>query len=769
MSEFIPTLLCDFYKISHREQYPVGTEVVYSTWTPRSSRIPEIDHVVNFGLQGFIQEWLMEYFNDNFFNCRINDVVEEYKRYIKNTLGVPSPHTQHIEDLHALAYLPILIKALPEGLEVPIRVPMFTIQNTHPKFFWLTNYLETLISTELWQSATSATIARRYRLILDRYAKETGGDPGFVQFQGHDFSMRGMSSIASGARSAAGHLLSFVGTDTITGIQYLEKYYGANIEKELVGCSIPATEHSVMCAHGQDEMACYKRIITEVYPKGFVSIVSDTWDLWKVLTGVIAPLKDIILGRDGKIIIRPDSGNPVNIVCGDPNGKTEEERKGVVEILWGIFGGTWTLKGFKQLDPHIGCIYGDAITLERVDQICARLKAKGFASTNMVYGVGSYCVSPETLILCSDLVWRSADSLEDGYEIIAFDENPTFGIHKLASRRYKKAKIISNSESSKMCSRIYTDIGPAVTASDDHPWLVWAKNRSHKTVYLGSTQQNKRSTPRTAGLVWKRTSQLGVGDKIAFLAKPWKLENNRSSGWLEGMYDGEGCVSRSTPKEIRIPAWKINISQNIGPILDRIRIELRDRNFDFYENVRECPQLVLKGGWSEMLRFLGEVSPSRLRNKLPTIIDDMPMLQRDRTFKLSTVTGIEPVGWNAVASIQTSCGTFITNGYLSHNTYQCVSRDTFGFAMKSTHCVINGVQTPIFKDPVTDGGVKKSARGVVRVHRRHTGELFYTAGHTLNSTEIPPLPNLLKPVFENSRVLHRDSLADIRRRLAESN
>ena len=382
-------LLCDFYKISHREQYPEKTEMVYSTWTPRESRIKDIKEVICFGVQGFIQEFLIEFFNENFFSRDVDDVVKQYSRVIKYALGVESPETQHIADLHRLGRLPLEIKALPEGTLVPIRVPMLTIRNTDPRFFWVTNYVETLLSCQLWQPMTSATVARQYRQLLDTYALKTTGTTDFVPFQGHDFSMRGMSSLASAMISGAAHLLSFVGTDTIPAIAYLEHYYGANIEKEMVGTSIPATEHSVQCAYGDDEVYL-RRIINEVYPKGMVSIVSDGYDYWKVIGEVIPSFKDDIMKRDGKVVIRPDSGDPVKIVCGDPKGETELERKGTVEALWDIFGGEITQQGFKQLDPHIGVIYGDAITVYRCYEICEQLFRKGFASTNLVYGIGSF-------------------------------------------------------------------------------------------------------------------------------------------------------------------------------------------------------------------------------------------------------------------------------------------------------------------------------------------------------------------------------------------
>lgn len=393
--EYIAILLCDFYKTAHREQYPVGTTKIYSTWTPRTSREKGINKVVTFGIEGFIKEYLIDYFNKNFFERPLKEVKSKYERIIKNCLQKEEVDTSHIEALHKLGYLPIKICAVEEGTIVPVRVPMLTIENTHPDFFWITNYLETLMSCMLWQPITSATISCQYRNILNNWyaiTVEKGKEEEVispVSFQGHDFSMRGMSSLESVELSGAGHLVNFVGTDSIPAIMYLEKNYNTDVEKELVGTSISATEHSVQCAYGQEkEFETYKRLINEVYPKGMVSIVSDTWDLWNVINNYLPKLHDDIMKRDGKIVIRPDSGNPVDIICGNPNSDNENERKGVVELLWEQFGGTITRQGYKLLDSHIGTIYGDAITLERCNEICQRLAIKGFASTNVVFGIG---------------------------------------------------------------------------------------------------------------------------------------------------------------------------------------------------------------------------------------------------------------------------------------------------------------------------------------------------------------------------------------------
>ena len=300
--------LSDGYKVDHRKQYPTGTELVYSNWTPRKSRIAGVDKVVFFGLQYFIKKYLQEEFDNNFFQKPKAEVVKKYRRRISAYLGPDAITYDHIEALHDLGYMPVEIKAVPEGMLVPMRMPMFTMKNTLPEFFWVTNFLETILSCIIWMPCTSATMSLQYRKILDRYADKTGGDKAFVDWQAHDFSFRGMAGLEAAMMSGAGHLLNFTGTDTIPAIDFLEEYYGADSDKELVGGSVPATEHSVMCMGMEDsEIETFRRLINEVYKTGIVSIVSDTWDFWKVITIYLQELKDEILARDGKVVIRPDS------------------------------------------------------------------------------------------------------------------------------------------------------------------------------------------------------------------------------------------------------------------------------------------------------------------------------------------------------------------------------------------------------------------------------------------------------------------------------
>ena len=378
----------DFYKVGHKFQYPKGTTMVFSNMTARKSRMEGTEKVVFFGLTYYINKYLIEGWNREFFSEPLDEVVNLYKRKVDACLQCDLD-VSHIVSLHKLGYLPLEIHAIDEGTEVPIGVPMLVMWNTHPDHFWLTNYIETSMSATLWGMCTSATIALKYRRIIKGWMEKAGGDLDFVNWQGHDFSFRGMFGIEAAAMSGAGHLLAFDGTDTIPAIELLEEHY--NDGEPIVAGSVAATEHSVMCMGGkEDEIETYRRLITEVYPKGIVSIVSDTWDFWKLVTEGLPKLKDLIMSRDGKVVIRPDSGDPVKIICGDPEAKVgTPEYLGAFELLWTIFGGTVNKKGFKVLDPHIGLIYGDSITPERCEAIMSRLVGMGFVPS-MVFGIGSY-------------------------------------------------------------------------------------------------------------------------------------------------------------------------------------------------------------------------------------------------------------------------------------------------------------------------------------------------------------------------------------------
>lgn len=382
----------DAYKLGHVQQYPVGTTGVLSNFTNRGSRIPRVTHVVNFGLQAFLKGWVEDAWVP-FFAAEEDEVAKLYEEFTTMILGPNTIGSDHIRALHRKGYLPLRFRSLPEGALVPLRVPSFTVENTEPEFYWLVNYIETAMSASIWQPSTSATTAYYFRKLLNDWALKTTGSTEGVNWQGHDFSFRGMAGIDAAAASGAGHLLNFTGSDNLNVINYVDKYYEDAPDTLILG-SVPATEHSVATSFGPDGDQEYFERLIDLYPSGLVSVVSDSYDLWSTLTETLPALKDKIMARDGKLVIRPDSGDPTDILTGTAQHEFDlfetPEQKGVISLLWEVFGGTVNERGFKVLDPHIGVIYGDSINYDRAEDIFKRLEAKGFASTNVVLGVGSY-------------------------------------------------------------------------------------------------------------------------------------------------------------------------------------------------------------------------------------------------------------------------------------------------------------------------------------------------------------------------------------------
>lgn len=464
----------DGYKVGHKRMLAKGTTRLYGTWIPRSLKhAPKgVKKIVSFGQQLTVR-WLNDEFNENFFQ-QSKDVAIKFGKDMSLYLGMEYD-AKHFEDLHDLGYLPMSIKSLPEGIETLPNIPHMTFINTVDGFGWLTLYLETIISSLSWKSCTAATIALQYRRNLVEWIKKTDENNMFLaDWLCHDFSARGLDPFSMLA-VGLGHAASFRGSDTIICIPGARYFYDEP-ENEVSINSVNASEHSVSTTKiftvGEKQM-----IIDwlKEFPTGILSIVADTFDLWKLILEYLQDpeVKALIMARDGKLVIRPDSGDPIDIICGEstkytdlskyfpegdilpeyfedvlleevsedtPHGEhgvnehentyivrgklykakihnifwnrhdkqyyyidmwekakiTVEEiswkpsDKGVIELLWDIFGGTINNQGYKILDSHIGAIYGDSITLDRQLKIYQRLANKDFACTNIVLGIGSY-------------------------------------------------------------------------------------------------------------------------------------------------------------------------------------------------------------------------------------------------------------------------------------------------------------------------------------------------------------------------------------------
>ena len=392
MSRINPMLLIDFYKAVHAEMLPKDITKSVSYFTPRMSRVKMWDKVVMFGLQGFVKTYLIDYFNEYFFERPLDEVIGEYRRIMDAALGKNAYKIEKVEKLHKLGYLPIEVFSLPEGARVPMQVPMFGITNTHEDFAWLPQSLESLISAESWHPMLAATVGATYRDIVNKYYELTCDDDISKSKALGAFDFRGEECTESAIKAGAGWCLSFLNTATVPTIPYLEQYYNCDCTKEPVAFGSPSTEHSVMCSNyaiDGDEITLLRRLLTEIYPNTSFSAVLDSYDYWNIIEKVLPQLKEEIMAHNGCMLMRGDSGDCVEVVT-----KT-------VFKLWDEFGGTVNSKGYKVLDPHVKAIYGDSITIQRCEEIYKILMESGFACSNVALGVGSFsmqCVEEEGML-----------------------------------------------------------------------------------------------------------------------------------------------------------------------------------------------------------------------------------------------------------------------------------------------------------------------------------------------------------------------------------
>ena len=327
MDNTMALLLSDTYKQCHDRMYPKGLTKLVSYWVPRKSMLENQNEMVFFGLQAFIKEYLMGYFQKNFFDLSEDEMLTLYTDSMDVQIGRDNYDLDKIVELHRLGYLPLEIRALPEGTLVPMGVPCIEITNTDDKFAWLVQWIECILQVELWKPCCHATIGHMYREIADYwYNKTTDGLPGNMACA--DFGMRGMSCMDEATRCSASWLLSFNKTSTIPAINYIDRYYNADCKNNGIGIGAVSTEHSVMGANFSidgDEITFVKRLLTELYPNTSFSMVSDTYDYWNMVNNILPQCKEEIMNHNGKLLVRPDSGDIVEISV-----KT-------VERLWEIF------------------------------------------------------------------------------------------------------------------------------------------------------------------------------------------------------------------------------------------------------------------------------------------------------------------------------------------------------------------------------------------------------------------------------------------------
>lgn len=444
-----PLLQTDIYKIGHMLLYPEGTQYVYETLTPRkNSYFPWNDKMTVFGYELFFHR-LHERFQKEFFDLTVEEAVDPVIDTIAEVLSqdVADKVKPQFIKLHELGYLPLRVQALPEGVLVPMQVPVLTIENTDPDFYWLPGYLETSLLSDTFVTSTVASTTRQFKVSGYKYALKTGAisvlgkaieaklfleskkqlsditdvdeSIDYTDFQFHDFSERGQHGNEAALLSGIAHLTSSHGTDIIQAVNYVRNNY--QDKGNLVGASVLATEHSVMEAYGTDQYKAYETLLKN-NPTGILSVVSDTYDYWEVINDILPALKDLIMSRDGKLVIRPDS--------------LDDVKQGLIDTLdsmWDTFGGTVDENGIKVLDSHIGLLHGEGVSLDNIDEYFEAITNAGYSPENIVFGVGAYVYS----------VQASRDSFGQALKAtsvtIKGEEKKVFKDPKTVSESFKKS------------------------------------------------------------------------------------------------------------------------------------------------------------------------------------------------------------------------------------------------------------------------------------------------------------------------------------------
>ena len=361
-------LLADAYKYAHHKLYYPGTTEIYSYLESRGGMF---DETVFFGLQYFLKEYLA---GEAFTQAELDEADGFLLQVFGRNDVFDKSKFQYILDKYN-GRLPVKIKAVAEGTRVPVGNVLMTIENTDPECYWLTNFLETLLM-QVWYPCTVATLSNQIRKIVTGYYAETatnGAEAG-IDFVLNDFGFRGVSSVESAKLGGAAHLLNFSGSDNLAGSAMAINYYDA---QKVYGLSIPATEHSICTLLGEEgELEVFKHIL-KTFPTGIIACVSDSYNIFRACEEYWGEdLKAQILGREGTLVIRPDSGDPVMTLLK------------IFEILFNKFGYTVNPKGYKVLPPQVRVIQGDGVNYESIKAIYVALKQAGVSAENLALGMG---------------------------------------------------------------------------------------------------------------------------------------------------------------------------------------------------------------------------------------------------------------------------------------------------------------------------------------------------------------------------------------------
>lgn len=397
----------DSYKASHYLQYPPKTEVVFSYIESRGG---DYDSTVFFGLQAFLKEYLTKPITQ--------EMIDEAESFWK-AHGEPfnKEGWQYILKEHN-GYLPLRIKAVAEGTVVPTHNALVTIENTDPKCYWLTSYVETSLLRAVWYPTTVATVSHSIKQVIKKFLEETADVEALngLPFKLHDFGARGVSSYESAGLGGAAHLVNFMGTDTVTGILFAQKYYN---EKDMLAFSVPAAEHSSITSWGRDnEVKAYRNMLEQFGGKfPIISVVSDSYNIFDAVGKMWGEeLKDEVINSGSLLVVRPDSGNPATVV------------QKIANILDSKFGHTVNSKGYRVLNG-VRIIQGDGINEESIKDILNTLRGYGYSADNVVFGMGGALLQHSNRDT-QKFAYKASAALVDGKWIDVFKDPVTDTVKK---------------------------------------------------------------------------------------------------------------------------------------------------------------------------------------------------------------------------------------------------------------------------------------------------------------------------------------------------
>lgn len=800
-----PITLIDGYKFSHRAAYPTGTTRVYSNWTPRESRVPGIDHVVFFGLQYFLKKYLGEEFGA-FFSAPVDEVCDRYEARLAGYLGPNNVGTEHIRALHKLQMLPLEFRAIPEGVRVPLRVPMLTVENTHPDFAWLTNYIETLMSSVLFMPCTSATNAAELRRVLDAAAVATGSPLEFVPWQGHDFSFRGMPGPEAAALSGAGHLLSFTGTDTLPAIDLIEQYYGPLPKDYLIGGSVPACyddKTEVLTARGFVLFSQLTEIdvVGQYHEDATITFVAPTE---RFADRYVGPMRKF---GSGKL-------RYVDAIV-TPNHRMVVKRTNGIELLEaGVISrmpsdSRLAVSGHGVGDPSMA-------KLSDVDRLEIAFQADGsFASRAHRYtGSRSGDAQPVRFTLKK---MRKIERLREILGRLGYQYTETPQTRDYVHFWIKCPEILHKTFDWIDYSKISSEWAREFVEEASH----WDGSRHLNSMqYFSSIEENTDAVQTVAILAGYKTHRSTYEDERSTRKLQHIVSCQYDKDWVSGEpvtissvdYDGYVyCVSVPTKMIVTRRDGRVLVCGNTEHSVmcaggETSELETFERLLGLYPSGIVS---IVSDTW-DLWSVLTDILP-KLKERIMAR-DGKVVIRPDSGDPADIICGDpkEPIGspaskgvieclWEVFGGTTTSTGHRLLDSHIgciygdsitterariiterlaakefaSANmvfgigsfSYQYVTRDTFGFAMKATWCEVNGEGRDIFKKPKTGNGMKNSAKGRLSVGEDHagTGELYLID----QATPEQEARSLLRPVWRNGEWLARDTFADIRARMAD--